>query len=214
MSKFRMVAERVHRLRAEQPGQVHQQEQLGRVPSNYPVYSALLVKPTRLDPTSVSITTWSTSTRCRSDINMLTIPKQQPHRRELPTVFEGNKQDQQHSSMTTFKTWATEVQIHMSLEDHNLATVMVHWRMSRRKQYPFTTQATLVMNYLPTTVDPRGATTITAEEEAKVKDQKGNHPTTTFHHNYHTKENVQDNQKEKEKRQTLCVTIVEDQDTR
>eukprot|EP00971_Amphidinium_carterae_P119235 2361862-Amphidinium_carterae.1 len=55
---------------------------------------------------------------------MLTVPKQQPHRRELPTVFEHNKQDQQHGSMTTLKNWAPEVPIYMSLEDHNLATVM------------------------------------------------------------------------------------------
>eukprot|EP00971_Amphidinium_carterae_P341400 6480171-Amphidinium_carterae.3 len=53
-----------------------------------------------------------------------TVPKQQPHRRELPIVFEGNKPDQQSGSMTTFKNWAAEVQIYMSLEDHNLATVM------------------------------------------------------------------------------------------
>eukprot|EP00971_Amphidinium_carterae_P054648 1076540-Amphidinium_carterae.1 len=92
MTKVCMDAEQVHQLRksfllqrAEQPEQVHQQKQLGRVPSNDPVYSALLVKPSLLDPTSVSTTTWSTSTRCRSDINMFTFPKQQPHRRELPT---------------------------------------------------------------------------------------------------------------------------------
>eukprot|EP00971_Amphidinium_carterae_P172530 3420061-Amphidinium_carterae.2 len=55
---------------------------------------------------------------------MLTVPKQQPHRRELPSVFEGNKQDQTLGPTTTFKNWASEVQIHMSLEDHNLATLM------------------------------------------------------------------------------------------
>eukprot|EP00971_Amphidinium_carterae_P217684 4321076-Amphidinium_carterae.1 len=125
MTKFRMVAERVHQLRAEPLHQVHQQAELGQVPSDNFVYSALLVKPTFLDPTSWSTMTWSTSTRCRSDINMLTVPKQQPHRRDLPTVFEGNKQDQQQGSMTTFKNWAAEVQICMSLEDQNLATVMV-----------------------------------------------------------------------------------------
>eukprot|EP00971_Amphidinium_carterae_P243000 4824906-Amphidinium_carterae.1 len=48
-----------------------------------------------------------------------------------------------------------------------------------------------------TTIDPKDAT-ITAEEKAKGKDQKGNHPTTTFHHHHHrTKE--KDQQKEKEK---------------
>eukprot|EP00971_Amphidinium_carterae_P165170 3274248-Amphidinium_carterae.1 len=50
----------------------------------------------------------SQSKRCRSDINMLTVPKQQPHRRELPIVFKGNKPDQQNGSMTTFKNWAAE----------------------------------------------------------------------------------------------------------
>eukprot|EP00971_Amphidinium_carterae_P119237 2361863-Amphidinium_carterae.1 len=44
---------------------------------------------------------------------MLTVPKQQPHRR-----------DQQHGSMTTFKNWAAKIQIYMSLEDHNLITIM------------------------------------------------------------------------------------------
>eukprot|EP00971_Amphidinium_carterae_P298997 5940048-Amphidinium_carterae.1 len=124
MTKFRMVAERMHQLRAEPIHQVHQQAEVGQVPSDDLVYSALLVKPSFLDPTSGSTLTRSTSTRCRSYINMLTVPKQQPHRRDLPTVFDGNKQDQQQGSMTTFMNWAAEVQIYMSLEDHNLATVM------------------------------------------------------------------------------------------
>eukprot|EP00971_Amphidinium_carterae_P103708 2053455-Amphidinium_carterae.1 len=57
---------------------------------------------------------------------MLTVPKQQPHRNELPIVFEGNKPEQQKQSgfMITFKSCAAHVQIHMSLEDHNLGTVM------------------------------------------------------------------------------------------
>eukprot|EP00971_Amphidinium_carterae_P126050 2497296-Amphidinium_carterae.2 len=55
---------------------------------------------------------------------MLIVPKQQPHRRDLPIIFEGNKPEQQSGSMTTFKYWAAEVQIDMSLEDHNLVTVM------------------------------------------------------------------------------------------
>eukprot|EP00971_Amphidinium_carterae_P230903 4581956-Amphidinium_carterae.1 len=55
---------------------------------------------------------------------MLTVPKQQPHRRDLPSVFEGNKQDQAFGHTTTFKNWAAEVQIYMSLEDHNLAALM------------------------------------------------------------------------------------------
>eukprot|EP00971_Amphidinium_carterae_P129654 2568268-Amphidinium_carterae.1 len=97
MTVFRMVAERVHQLRrsflhrrvAEQAGQVHLREQLGQAPSNYPVNSTLLVTPI-LDPTSVSTMTWSTSTRCTNDISMLTVPQQQPHRRELPTQQAGS----------------------------------------------------------------------------------------------------------------------------
>eukprot|EP00971_Amphidinium_carterae_P248301 4929489-Amphidinium_carterae.1 len=64
----------------------------------------------------------STSTRC-SDINMLTVPKQQPHKRELPSVFEGSKQKQQGPT-TTFKNWTAELQIYMSLEDHNITQPM------------------------------------------------------------------------------------------
>eukprot|EP00971_Amphidinium_carterae_P163045 3232542-Amphidinium_carterae.1 len=55
---------------------------------------------------------------------MLSVPKQQSHKRELPAVFEGNKQNEQQGPTTTFKTWAAEVQIYMSLEDHNLATIL------------------------------------------------------------------------------------------
>eukprot|EP00971_Amphidinium_carterae_P089161 1764536-Amphidinium_carterae.1 len=82
-SQFRMVAEQVHRLRSDHQGpvqglphEVRQEAEQGLLPGYDFVYSALLVKPTRLDPTSVSTTTWSTSTRCISDINMLTTPKQ------------------------------------------------------------------------------------------------------------------------------------------
>eukprot|EP00971_Amphidinium_carterae_P342615 6481983-Amphidinium_carterae.1 len=105
---------------AEQAGQKQLREQLGQVPSNYLFNSTLRVTP-MLDQHSESM---STSTRCRSDSNMLTVPKQQPHRRDLPIVFEGNKPEQQSGSMTTFRDWAAEVQIYMSLENHNLATVM------------------------------------------------------------------------------------------
>eukprot|EP00971_Amphidinium_carterae_P304480 6050506-Amphidinium_carterae.1 len=84
MTKFRMVAERVHRLRVGPHHEVQQQTEHGLVPGYDPGYSTLLAKPTLLDPTNVSTTTWSTLTRCSSDINMLTVPKQQPHRRDLP----------------------------------------------------------------------------------------------------------------------------------
>eukprot|EP00971_Amphidinium_carterae_P092753 1836725-Amphidinium_carterae.1 len=114
--QFRMVAERIHRLQADHQGppqefphEVQQQTKNGLVPGYHPVYSALLVKPTFLDPTSMSTTTWSTSTRRSSNINMLTTPKQQPHKRDLPSTFEGNKQDQTLGPTTTFKNWASEV---------------------------------------------------------------------------------------------------------
>eukprot|EP00971_Amphidinium_carterae_P160200 3175721-Amphidinium_carterae.1 len=55
---------------------------------------------------------------------MLSVPKQQAQKRDLPPVFEGNKPNEQQSPMTTFKNWAAEVQIYMSLEDHNLATML------------------------------------------------------------------------------------------
>eukprot|EP00971_Amphidinium_carterae_P215697 4281782-Amphidinium_carterae.1 len=71
------------------------------------VYSALLVEPTYLDPTSGSTTTSSTSTRYCDDINMLTVPKQQ-HKRKAPSIFEGNKQDHSSGPTTTFKDWATK----------------------------------------------------------------------------------------------------------
>eukprot|EP00971_Amphidinium_carterae_P262190 5200790-Amphidinium_carterae.2 len=59
----------------------------------------------------------------RGYINMLSVPKQTSHERNLPAVFEGNKQNEQQGPTTTFKNWAAEVQIYMSLEDHNLATM-------------------------------------------------------------------------------------------
>eukprot|EP00971_Amphidinium_carterae_P070068 1386496-Amphidinium_carterae.2 len=55
---------------------------------------------------------------------MLFIPKQQSHKRYLPTVFEGNKPNEQQGPTTTFKNWAAEVHIHMSFEDHNLANIL------------------------------------------------------------------------------------------
>eukprot|EP00971_Amphidinium_carterae_P052243 1028503-Amphidinium_carterae.1 len=55
---------------------------------------------------------------------MFCVPKQQSHKREPPSVFEGNKQNEQQGPMTTFKNWASEVQVYMSLEDHNMATIL------------------------------------------------------------------------------------------
>eukprot|EP00971_Amphidinium_carterae_P018518 365384-Amphidinium_carterae.1 len=106
--EFRMVAERVHQRQAGPHCKVQQQTERERLPCYNQVYSALLVKPTLLDPTRMNTTTWPTSTKRSSDINMLAVPKQPSHRRELHSLFEGNKPDQQHGPMTTFKNWAAE----------------------------------------------------------------------------------------------------------
>eukprot|EP00971_Amphidinium_carterae_P318614 6333139-Amphidinium_carterae.1 len=55
---------------------------------------------------------------------MLSVPKQQSLKRELPSIFEGSKQNEQQGPMTTFKDWASKVQIYMSLEDHNMASIL------------------------------------------------------------------------------------------
>eukprot|EP00971_Amphidinium_carterae_P285772 5674138-Amphidinium_carterae.1 len=52
------------------------------------------------------------------------VPKQQSHKKKLPSVFEGNKTNEQQGPATTFKNRAAEVQMYMSLEDHNLATML------------------------------------------------------------------------------------------
>eukprot|EP00971_Amphidinium_carterae_P271091 5379667-Amphidinium_carterae.1 len=54
------------------------------------VNSALLVEPTHVDPTSVSTTTWITG-----NINVLSLPKQTSHKRDLSNTFEGNRQTDQ-----------------------------------------------------------------------------------------------------------------------
>eukprot|EP00971_Amphidinium_carterae_P236810 4699998-Amphidinium_carterae.1 len=55
---------------------------------------------------------------------MLSLPKQVSHKKNFPNVFEGNKPNEQHGATTTFKNRAADVQIYMSLEDHNLASIM------------------------------------------------------------------------------------------
>eukprot|EP00971_Amphidinium_carterae_P348620 6490595-Amphidinium_carterae.4 len=55
---------------------------------------------------------------------MFSIPKQQSHKRKPPSVYENNKQSEQQNPTTTFQNWADEVQIYMSLEDHNLSNIM------------------------------------------------------------------------------------------
>eukprot|EP00971_Amphidinium_carterae_P186163 3695516-Amphidinium_carterae.1 len=43
----------------------------------------------------------------------------------VPTIFEGNnKLDSTTGPFTTFKNWASELQIYKSLEDHNLIDIM------------------------------------------------------------------------------------------
>eukprot|EP00971_Amphidinium_carterae_P348726 6490644-Amphidinium_carterae.1 len=84
----------------------------------------LFVKPTCLDSTSGSTTTWLTLLTNGGYINMLSVPKQHSRKRELPAVFEGNQPNEQQGPMTTFKNWVAEVRIYMSLEDHNLANML------------------------------------------------------------------------------------------
>eukprot|EP00971_Amphidinium_carterae_P011451 225402-Amphidinium_carterae.1 len=56
---------------------------------------------------------------------MPSLPKQQLHRRNPPTAFEGNnKSNQTAGSSTAFKNCASELQIYMSLEAHNWIDIM------------------------------------------------------------------------------------------
>eukprot|EP00971_Amphidinium_carterae_P178123 3532986-Amphidinium_carterae.3 len=73
-------------------------------------------------------TTSSTSRRLTSTgidgIYMLSASKQQAHHKEAQTIFEGNnKSDTTAGSTTTYKNWASELQIYMSLEDHNIIDI-------------------------------------------------------------------------------------------
>eukprot|EP00971_Amphidinium_carterae_P034404 677212-Amphidinium_carterae.1 len=43
--------------------------------------------------------------------------QRQRHRREPPSVLEGNQHEQSSGPVTTFKNWATQLQIDMSMED-------------------------------------------------------------------------------------------------
>eukprot|EP00971_Amphidinium_carterae_P317894 6319505-Amphidinium_carterae.1 len=74
-----------------------------------------------------------------------------------------------------------------------------HHDHTTSKEKEKTTKATQAI-----AVDPKEAAT--AEDEAKEKDQKVNHPTTTFHH-YQHRTNAKDKQKEKAK-EPSCVTFV------
>eukprot|EP00971_Amphidinium_carterae_P208874 4143912-Amphidinium_carterae.1 len=92
-----------------------------------PVSSAFIVEPTLLDPINVS----TTSTRC-SDINMLTIPKQQPPKRELPSVFEGNKREPSQGLQLHSRTG----QPNYKSTCHSRITLSHNsWTTSRRRQY-------------------------------------------------------------------------------
>eukprot|EP00971_Amphidinium_carterae_P159478 3161247-Amphidinium_carterae.2 len=64
---------------------------------------------------------------------MLTVPKQQANKRELPSILEGNKQTEQQGPMTTFTNCASEVQIYLSHEDHNLSTIMEDVKKEKTK---------------------------------------------------------------------------------
>eukprot|EP00971_Amphidinium_carterae_P170965 3388133-Amphidinium_carterae.1 len=69
--------------------------------------------------------TLTTTSTMIDGIYMLSAPKHQTHRRNKPTIFEGkNKSDTTAGSTTTFKDWASEVQIYMSLEDHNINDIL------------------------------------------------------------------------------------------
>eukprot|EP00971_Amphidinium_carterae_P002925 57299-Amphidinium_carterae.3 len=118
---FRMVAEQAVHRAVRLHGRRHKEQRVTEqgLHCNYRVISALLVEPTYMDQTSVSTTTWSAGS-----INMHSLPKQTSHKRDLPATFEGNKPNEQQGPTTTFKNWAAEVQIYMSLEDHNLANIL------------------------------------------------------------------------------------------
>eukprot|EP00971_Amphidinium_carterae_P134855 2672453-Amphidinium_carterae.1 len=71
------------------------------------------------------MTTLTTTSTRSNGIYMRSVPKQQQHRREAPAIFEGNnKSDATSGATTTFKNWAAELQIYMSLEDHNITNIM------------------------------------------------------------------------------------------
>eukprot|EP00971_Amphidinium_carterae_P236746 4698647-Amphidinium_carterae.1 len=99
-----MVAERAVHRAVRLDGRPHKEQRVAEqgLPCNYRANPALLVEPTYLDPTNGSTMTWSTGS-----INMLSLPKQASHKRELPAVFEGNKPNEQQGP-TTFKNWAAE----------------------------------------------------------------------------------------------------------
>eukprot|EP00971_Amphidinium_carterae_P060190 1191278-Amphidinium_carterae.1 len=73
--------------------------------------------------------------KCRNDISMFTVPKQQPHRRELPTVFEGDKPKQQTLKYRFACHW-------------RITTELRSWARSELKQY-----ATSITNYMNKELD-------------------------------------------------------------
>eukprot|EP00971_Amphidinium_carterae_P301550 5991265-Amphidinium_carterae.1 len=66
-------------------------------------------------PPRLASTLMSTLTTMPTQINgiyMLSLPYQQLHRREAPTIFEdNNKSDTTAGSSTTFKNWASELKL-------------------------------------------------------------------------------------------------------
>eukprot|EP00971_Amphidinium_carterae_P165859 3287555-Amphidinium_carterae.1 len=143
---FRMVAEHeLHNELAEQIDENHLTEfyratySRAGEPSLSVNDSLLAVGPPRLASTGTStLTTTSTST---DGIYMLSAPKQQFHRREALTMFESNnKPDATAKLSTTFKNWASTLQIYMSLKDRNLIDIMDN---IRRETIPISNDASI-----------------------------------------------------------------------
>eukprot|EP00971_Amphidinium_carterae_P216139 4290218-Amphidinium_carterae.1 len=106
-----MVAEGVHyRLRDVLGDVLHYTAKQARRTCKT-VYSLVAVAPTYLDPTSMS--TASSTRSC--GIYMLSVQQQQ-RRKEVPSIFEGNKHDTTSGPTTTFKNLPVELQIYMSLD--------------------------------------------------------------------------------------------------
>eukprot|EP00971_Amphidinium_carterae_P214196 4250818-Amphidinium_carterae.1 len=103
-------------------------------------------------------------------IYMLSLRKEQLHRREVPTIFEGNnKSDLTAGSSTTFKNWSSELQICMSLEDHNLIDIMEN---VKRQSTPIYDDA--FIDHKPDKHQPE----ITKQTEEKRQNYRGSDMTT------------------------------------
>eukprot|EP00971_Amphidinium_carterae_P075150 1485458-Amphidinium_carterae.1 len=92
---------------------------------------------------------------------MLSLPIQISHKRDVPNIFEGNKPNEQQGSTTTFKNWAAELQIYMSLEDHNLSSIMEETKGMK--------QAIVDMHYIDYCLHQQG---LGQENEEDLKDKE------------------------------------------